>query len=149
MMAARCTFIFDLVRKILRGKHYGDSVQLWGDGYQTRELIYVSDFINIMLHLSKDVDNEVVNVGFGHNHTIREFAEQICHVVGYDANKIDYDETRYTGARQKSLANEKLLKLLPTAETHHTDLQEGIEAVVQWFEETRAYGERQAAACDR
>ena len=142
-------FIFDLVRKILRGKHFGDNVQLWGDGYQTRELIYVSDFINIMLRLSKEVDNEVVNVGFGHNHTIRQFAGQICDVVGYDAGKIEYDETRYTGARQKSLANDKLLRLVPNAEDYHTGLQTGMEAVVQWFEETRAYGEHQAPASDR
>jgi len=37
-------FIFDLIRKVLRGKYYGEEVVLWGDGTQERELIFVGDF---------------------------------------------------------------------------------------------------------
>src|SRR6185436_13243299 len=38
-------FIFDLIRKILRGKIYGEKVVLWGDGHQKRELIFIDDFV--------------------------------------------------------------------------------------------------------
>ena len=55
-------FIFDLVRKIYNGKHYGDEVELWGDGYQRRELIYVEDAIDAMLNLL-DQENEIFNLG--------------------------------------------------------------------------------------
>src|SRR6476660_1004991 len=42
-------FIFDLIRKIIRGKEYGEQVVLWGDGNQRRELVYIDDFIQILL----------------------------------------------------------------------------------------------------
>ena len=45
-------FIFDLIRKILRGKMHGEPVVLWGDGHQTRELVYVEDFVSLALRLA-------------------------------------------------------------------------------------------------
>ena len=55
-------FIFDLVKKILRGKYYNEKVELWGDGNQTREIIHVNDFISNMYYLEKNIKNEVFNI---------------------------------------------------------------------------------------
>ncbi|HEV3007130.1 MAG TPA: NAD-dependent epimerase/dehydratase family protein, partial [Pirellulales bacterium] len=56
-------FIFDLIRKILRGKLIGEPVVLWGDGHQSRELVYIDDFVDAAVRLADRVDNEVINVG--------------------------------------------------------------------------------------
>src|SRR5215469_1407696 len=64
-------FIFDLIRKILRAKLYGEPVVLWGDGLQSRELVYVGDFARIALRLADGVDNELINIGAGREFTIR------------------------------------------------------------------------------
>jgi len=133
-------FIFDLVRKILRGKHYGETVTLWGDGYQRRELVYIEDFIRALLFLSERVDDELVNIGAGEDHTIREFARAICDQVGYDALKIQYDTARYVGAQAKKLAIDRLLELYPRYATERVPLHKGIECVVNWFENVKAYG---------
>ena len=124
-------FIFDLIRKILRGKSQGEPVVLWGDGYQRRELIHVDDFVRTALRLADAVDNELVNIGAGGEHTIREFAELICRHVGFDPAKIQYDTSKYVGAKSKCLDIDKLKKLCP--DFAPTPLEKGLPAVIDWF----------------
>jgi len=123
-------FIFDLVRKILRGKIHGELITLWGDGYQKRELIHVHDFVGALLHLADHADNELVNIGFGAEHTIREFAATICGIVDFDPTKIHYDTSCYVGARSKCLEIEKLRRLMPQFSPR--SLSEGLPPVIDW-----------------
>src|SRR5437879_13643282 len=94
-------FIFDLIRKIIRGKEFGEPVVLWGDGHQKREVVLVDDFVRVLWQLTERFDNEVFNIGAGQEHSIRTFAASICRIVGYPAEKIVYDSTRYVGATSK------------------------------------------------
>ena len=135
-------FIFDLIRKILRGKLYGEPVVLWGDGYQSRELVFVDDFAQIALRLADSVNNEVVNIGAGEEFTIRHFAQLICDEVGYDFEEIQFDTRRYVGARSKCLAVEKLHRLLPDLTL--TPLKEGLAATIAWL--ARHEAQQRAAA---
>jgi GDP-L-fucose synthase len=130
-------FIFDLVRKIVRGKELGERVVLWGDGYQRREVIYLRDFISALVALCESTENQVVNLGSGEEYTIRHFAEQICDIVGYPSEYIEYDPARYVGARSKCLSITKLRSLLP--EFVPTALRRGLEATIQWFYDSKAY----------
>lgn len=124
-------FIFDLIRKILRGKLYGETVTLWGDGYQSRELIYIDDFASAAVELAGCARNELINVGAGEEFTIRDFAKAICGEVGYDFAKIEFDATKYVGAKSKCLAVEKLERLLPGFA--RTPLKLGLARTIQWF----------------
>jgi GDP-L-fucose synthase len=126
-------FIFDLIRKILLGRTQGAPVELWGDGHQRRELIHVDDFVRTALQLADRVDNEIVNLGCGTEHTIREFAGLICAEVGYDPAAIRYDTSRYVGARSKCLEIEKLRRLLP--DFSPMSLAEGLPPVIAWVRE--------------
>ena len=103
-------FIFDLTRKIMRGKMYNEPVVLWGDGFQKRELIHVDDFVRIMTYLADNVDNDLFNIGGGEEHAIRDFAKMICDKIGYDPNLIQYDTSKYVGAREKFLIIDKVKK---------------------------------------
>lgn len=123
-------FIFDLIRKIVRGKFFAEPVTLWGDGYQSREIIHVDDFVRIMTTLANTIDNEIVNIGAGSEASIRYFAEIICEKVGYDFHSIQFDTSRYVGAKSKCLRTEKLIKLLP--ELVLTPLSQGISATIDW-----------------
>ncbi|HUY93172.1 MAG TPA: NAD-dependent epimerase/dehydratase family protein [Pirellulales bacterium] len=124
-------FIFDLIRKIIRGKLYGDPVVLWGDGRQARELVYVDDFVAAASQLAARVDNELVNIGAGQEHSIRHFAESICREVGYDFDRIQFDKARYVGATSKCLSVEKLSRLLPGF--RRTSLDAGLKSTIDWF----------------
>lgn len=124
-------FIFDLVRKILRGSLHGEPVVLWGNGEQKRELIHVEDFVATMLQLVATQKNTWINIGSGQEYSIRQFAEAICQIVGYRSDKIQYDLTRYIGAQSKVLNISKLKKYLPAFSPRSLD--SGLQEVVRWF----------------
>lgn len=132
-------FIFDLIRKVIRGKEYGETVTLWGDGRQSRELVLVDDFVRILWELTRRYDNEIFNIGAGKEYTIRAFAEQICAIVGYPVENIHYDTSRYVGAKSKCLNVEKIKAALPEYELQ--SLAFGLRQTIDWFYETRAFGD--------
>lgn len=123
-------FIYDLIRKILRGKRYGETVTLWGDGHQRRELIYIDDFLDALAQLSDKLCNDIVNLGTGDDHSIREFATAICEVVGFDAETIGYDSSAHVGARSKVLNIARLRTMLK--EMRFTPLHEGLTRTAEW-----------------
>lgn len=124
-------FIFDLIRKIIRGKLYDEPVVLWGDGRQARELVYVDDFVSAAMQLAAGADNELINIGAGQEYSIRRFAELICREVGYDCQRIQYDASRYVGAKSKCLSVDKLARLLPSFK--RTPLEAGLKTTIEWF----------------
>ena len=130
-------FIFDLIRKIIRGKELSEPVVLWGDGHQKREVVLLDDFICALLALAGRVENDLVNIGAGEEHSIRDFAAQICRIVGYPAERIQYDTGRYVGANSKCLSIAKLRHLLP--EYAVTPLEVGLRSTIFWFYESKAY----------
>jgi GDP-L-fucose synthase len=79
-----------------------------------------------------DRDNDIVNIGAGEEFAIRYFADVICDEVGYDPRAIQYDTTRYVGARSKCLRTDKLRELVPGYEM--TPLEEGLRRTVRAFE---------------
>lgn len=127
-------FLFDLIHKILRGRFSNEHVQLWGDGYQKRELIFVEDFVAAALQLAAKTRNDTVNIGSGTEHSIRWYAEVISRLVNYDSTGIEYDTSRYVGVRSKQLSVSKLKKLLPAFQT--TPIEEALETTVRWVQET-------------
>jgi GDP-L-fucose synthase len=137
-------FIFDLIRKILRGKLFGEPVVLWGDGYQSREVVFVDDFVRSALRLAVVASNDLINVGAGEEHSIRHFAELICGKVGYDFARVQFDSSRYVGARSKSLDTNKLLRYIPDLTL--TPLEVGLDRTIAWFSRTLASENSRAVA---
>jgi GDP-L-fucose synthase len=131
----RCIWFCDLIRKIMRGKLFGEPVVLWGDGYQSRELVYVDDFVRIMLQVVDECENDLINIYTRKDDSIRHFAQTICDKVEYDVNVIRFDTTRYVGAKAKCLTTSKLKHLLP--ELTLASLEQGLQKTVEWFCEKR------------
>ena len=72
----------------------------------------------------------MVNIGCGYERTIREFAGLISQAVGYDPAAIQYDTSRYVGAKSKCLEIGKLKGILP--DFSPLPLAEGLPPVVEW-----------------
>jgi GDP-L-fucose synthase len=121
-------FIFDLVRKIRNAKLSGVPAVLWGDGYQRRELVHIEDFIRDLMSVNKLVINEIINIGAGEDHSIRDFAYEICKQLAYNPDLIQYDTTQYVGAKQKLLQIGRLKELL--GNLRRVDLREGIYSIL-------------------
>ena len=135
-------FIFDLIRKILEAQRGGPAPVLWGDGHQQRELVYIDDFVDATVRLAAGVENDLVNVGAGVEYSIREFAAAICGLVGYDFGLVQFDTSRYVGAKSKVLAVSRLKQLLPGYAPR--PLQQGLAETIAWF---RARSRRSSKIC--
>lgn len=129
-------FIFDLLRKIVRGRMLGEPVVLWGDGHQSRELVLADDFVQATVELAAGTDNEIVNIGAGQEYSIRRFAQLICDEVGFDFEHIEFDTSRYVGARSKCLDIARLTELL--SNFRQTPLADGLRQTVAWFRDEQA-----------
>ena len=131
-------FIFDLIRKIIRGKELGEEVILWGDGYQTRDLIHVEDFIKLMWKVNKISNNELINIGAGRGYSIRYFAEILCKLINYPTSAIKYNTDAFVGVKHKALNVSKAKSLL--GDTYILEpIESGLEKTVQWYYDNKAY----------
>jgi len=127
-------FIFDLIKKIYQGKHKNVPVELWGNGHQKRELIYVKDAVEIMFN-TLFLDNQILNLGTGQEYSIREYANRISETIGFDSSKIFYDETKYVGVKSKKLSTEKLLSFNKNLE--FTNLSQGLKKTIEYYTKTQ------------
>lgn len=130
-------FIFDIIRKILRAKEFGEVVELWGNGYQKRELIHVEDFVSNLIELVADSREGIFNIGSGDSHSIRDFVKLICAALNFDPDLIQYNEDRYTGARDKVLNVDKAVSAIRNYQDR--DLAQGISEVINWFILTKSH----------
>lgn len=124
-----------LIHKIHLAKEKAQpSVTLWGTGGAYREFLHVDDLAEACLFLMETCDShELVNVGCGHDITIRELAAMVANVVGY-SGQIAWDTTKPDGPPRKLLDVTKLNQLGWKAKT---PLEEGLRATYQWWLEHR------------
>ena len=125
-------FIFDLIKKIVAGKIHGARVELWGTGSQIRELIYIDDAIRLINLAVEHCPNDILNLGSGHGHTIRQFAEMICEIVGYDPAKIIYDTSKWQGVSKKVFNTEKIQRLFP--DFKFTDIKVALAETIRYYQ---------------
>jgi GDP-L-fucose synthase len=87
------------------------SVVVWGTGAPRREFLYVDDFADACVFVLKNYSgSEFVNIGFGGDLTIAEFAGTVAEVVGY-RGEIVYDRSKPDGTPQKLLDSSRLSAL--------------------------------------
>lgn len=98
-----------LIRKFHDAKVAGDSaVTVWGSGKPRREFLYVDDCADGIIHIMNvDDPPDWVNVGFGDDVTIRELAETIRDVIGYEG-ALEFDMSRPDGPPRKLADSGKL-----------------------------------------
>jgi GDP-L-fucose synthase len=106
------------------------TVTLWGTGTPMREFLHADDLANACVYLMNTYsDYEQVNIGTGVDISIRELAETVKKVVGYDGD-IVFDTTKPDGAPRKLL---DMTKLHTLGWKHSIDLQTGIEKTYRSF----------------
>ena len=89
-----------LIRKMLDDS---ERVTLWGDGSPTREFLYVDDCVEGLVLAAERYDGaEPVNLGTGVEISIRELAEQIAELTGFDG-EIEWDTSMPNGQPRRSL----------------------------------------------
>ena len=117
-----------LIRKMLESP---DEVVLWGDGSPTREYLYVEDAAEGLVLAADRYDGpEPVNLGTGVETSIRETAELVADIVGFDG-RIVWDTSMPNGQPRRSLDASRAEELFGFRA--RTPLREGLERTIAWY----------------
>ena len=120
-----------LLRKAHEAKTSGArELVVWGSGTPRREFLHVDDSAAACVFLLENYDSpEIINVGWGEDISIRELAELICDIVGFNG-ELAWDTSKPDGTPRKLLDVSKLRKLgwRPTI-----PLRQGIVRTYEWF----------------
>jgi GDP-L-fucose synthase len=125
-----------LIRKFHEAKLKGDpEVVMWGTGTPRREFLHVDDMAAATVFLTETYDSpEIVNVGVGEDVSIRELAELVKEITGYEGAIVN-DTSKPDGTPRKLLDVGRLHGLGWQAKI---GLREGIEQTYRWFLENQA-----------
>ena len=120
-----------MIRKFQEAKERGDtSMTLWGSGSPMREFLHADDLAEACVYLMETYsDSELVNIGTGIDVTIKELAETVKGIVGFEGS-IHWDTNRPDGTPRKLLDVSKLHGL---GWKHKIELKEGIALAYQDF----------------
>ena len=114
-------------------EHY--IINLWGDGTPKREFLHVDDLAEALYTCMEDYNAyDVINIGTGEDVTIKELAETIVKVTGYQ-NYYQWDVSKPNGTPRKVLNVDKIKSL---GWEPKISLLEGIESTYEWYKENVA-----------
>lgn len=121
-----------LIYKIWKAKRENiDVVECFGDGTPKREFIYSDDLADAAVFLMNNYeDSSMINIGTGVEYEVKEIAEIICNVIGYEG-KLFWDTSKPNGMPRKILDVDKLSSL---GWQYSTSLEDGIKKVISFLE---------------
>jgi GDP-L-fucose synthase len=125
-----------LIRKCLEGQDHGEKeILVWGDGSPTREFLYVEDAAEgILLATEKYEGPEPVNLGSGHEISIKDLAESIAHLTGYEG-KLVWDTSKPNGQPRRALDTSRAEKAFGFRA--RMDFEEGLRRTIGWYRQQR------------
>ncbi|WP_321930653.1 GDP-L-fucose synthase family protein [Paraburkholderia guartelaensis] len=125
-----------LIRKAHEARRNGQrTLTVWGSGRPRREFLHVDDLADATIFvLEHETGDGVYNVGVGEDLSIRDLAQRVCDVVGFEGELV-FDSTKPDGTPRKLLDVSRLGDLGWHA---HIGLQEGLARTYDDFLQTQA-----------
>lgn len=124
-----------LVAKFIRQAIQSESCEIYGDGTQTRDFIYIEDLIEaIILSTYQNVAGELFQIATNEEHAVTEVAETIRSILSTDHNismDIEHGTPRVGDVRRNFSDTSKALNQLGWQAK--TDFEEGIRKTIEWF----------------
>jgi GDP-L-fucose synthase len=123
-----------LIRKCLEAKARGEEqVVLWGDGSPTREFLYVEDAARgILLASERFNSNEPVNLGSGMEISIKELANLIRRLTGYEGEFV-WDTSKPNGQPRRALDVSRAEKFFGFRA--QVPFEEGLRRTIEWYKQ--------------
>ena len=124
-----------LIRKVHEAKQGGaDEVSVWGSGTPRREFLHVDDLADACFFLLENYDSpEIVNIGCGEDVSIKELAESVCEVLGFEGSLV-FDTSKPDGTPRKLM---NIGRLLALGWKPRIALKDGIRDAYEWFLKNR------------
>ena len=125
-----------LIRKCIEAKEKGeDEVVVWGDGTPTREFIYVEDAAEgILLASEKYNGSEPVNIGSGYEISIKDLAELIVELTGYQGDLV-LDKSKPNGQPRRGLDVSRAEEYFGFRAK--MEFKEGLKRTIDWYVQNR------------
>ena len=122
-----------LIRKCVEARRRGDAVvDCWGTGTPSRDFLYVEDAAEGLVLAAERYDSpEPVNLGTGHETTIRELATTIARLTRYPGT-LRWDSTQPDGQPRRSLDASRAARAFGFRAT--TPLEDGLRRTIDWYE---------------
>ena len=108
--------------------------EIWGEGSQSRDFIYVEDTIDAIMKLyDKLQPKESINISTDGQITIKQIIKDICTLTDYDFNKIIYKPARQADVECHSASNAKIKSMI---NYQLTPFKVGLEQTINWYLKT-------------
>jgi len=118
-----------ICRKVALAKDV-DSIEVWGDGEQTRSYCFIDDCVEGIYRLMRSDHREPINLGQDRMISINELVDMVAKIAGKKIAK-DYDLTKPQGVRGRNSDNTKLREVLNWEPA--ISLEDGLEKTYQWI----------------
>jgi GDP-L-fucose synthase len=120
-----------MIRKYVEAQERGENVTLWGTGTPSREFLYVDDAARGLLLAAERLDtSEAVNIGTGTETRIKDLAETIERLVGFEGETV-WDTSQPDGQPTRFLDVSRARELMGFEAT--TPLEEGLARTIESF----------------
>ncbi|MFO0703270.1 MAG: GDP-mannose 4,6-dehydratase [Patescibacteria group bacterium] len=132
MSKADMRMIINFIRQALEGR----PITVFGDGTQTRSLIYVDDTVEGLIRLmnSKNTKGEIVNIGAPEEHTVLEYAQMVKNLTGSSSEIKFSEELPKDDPTRRKADITKAKKLLDWEP--EIDLETGLRKMIDWAKKT-------------
>ena len=120
-----------LIQRFHKAKiNNADSVEVWGSGNPKREFLYVDDLAECIMHILKNnIDNNLINIGSGHEVSIKELVDKVVELTNYKG-VVEYNRDLPDGNPKKLIDSSKINELGWSAST---DLDVGLKNTYSWY----------------
>lgn len=122
-----------LIRKVVE-RH--NPIEVWGDGKDIKDFIYIDDFIDGILLAMEKVDNfNPINIASGKPCTVKEIIEELLSIDNYKNAKIIFNSSKPTMIPKRLISNLKAKNILGFEAK--TPLSQGLKETIDWYRETK------------
>ncbi|MBT7074660.1 MAG: GDP-L-fucose synthase [Anaerolineae bacterium] len=127
-----------LIRKALEAQERGDKeLVVWGDGSPTREFLYAEDAADGIVTATESYnDSEPVNLGSGYEIAIKDLAEMIQRLTGFEG-KLIWDTDKPTGQPRRGLDVKRAKEYFGWESK--VGFEEGLRRTIEWYKENREH----------
>ncbi|AKH97430.1 GDP-L-fucose synthase family protein [Halanaeroarchaeum sulfurireducens] len=125
-----------IIRKSIEARENDeDAITAWGTGEPTREFLYVEDAAEGILDATERYDSsDPVNLGSGHEISIRDLVELIVELTDFDGD-VEWDTSKPDGQPRRKLDTSRARERFGWEAS--TDFEEGLEKTIEWYEANR------------
>jgi len=121
-----------LIRKIVER---WDPLEVWGDGSEVRDAIYVDDMVEAMLLAESLTGYQAINIGLGRGYSVREILGMILDLDGYRDAKLKFDPSKPTMIPVRLIDTSKAERVLGFRAK--VGIEEGLRRTIDWYRATR------------